>query len=662
MVRAAGGPGTNYYGLSNSGCDGTYALPIHSMGSDTSVDEMRANPEGSCLMVCREFFSMAIGFSHGKVQAVYNQLLKWERLGPPERVFRQRDAVALETTKAAIQQVAKSIADTSPKNPDTLEMPFFQKLLLYRILLAENSKHNLFPTGIPSSRTFYRALKGLPHIVFHRHKEFGRCTRCALLTAIYLNVHLPTRKRQLALTAFFDHQIWVKLERQVYYDVRALAKQELKRVMSIGMDAMDQNTSRLPHIMRNVCPTSLKDAELPRMKIVSVLNHGRGTYVFAVPPGEQHGANMTCSILLKSISYGFERFGAEQRPVFLHLQMDNTSGENKNHTTLRFLAWLIFKGVFKEIELQFLPVKHTHDDYDVTHATMGVAFANSTFSTVSEMADIAVGALSNSCEQLRQAHCAAAGHYDSIARSSSSTRRESIFSTDWGGEKTAMLSTSETAEEVRFDKLYSQWDIKTWLETASEQPAAETIRLENCRSFLLRMESDTQAKSRAKANSSSSPNQKGVALWATMDMHQSMEADPVCTFFWGENLLKEAPGVSYNSQEGWQRLGEWPLLSISVRSINFNHFSGLNFIIIIPIHQTLYLLADEVLTTDQFAAASADIKSREKQKSLQHRQRRAESAKKVIAVCTHTSNLILFCLPVCLSVYLSICLSVYLSV
>jgi hypothetical protein len=42
--------------------------------------------------------------------------------------------------------------------------------------------------------------------------------------------------------------------------------------------------------------------------------------------------------------------------VVLFLQMDNCGRENKNHTVLAYLAWLVQEGVFHRIYIDFLPV------------------------------------------------------------------------------------------------------------------------------------------------------------------------------------------------------------------------------------------------------------------------------------------------------------------
>jgi hypothetical protein len=51
-------------------------------------------------------------------------------------------------------------------------------------------------------------------------------------------------------------------------------------------------------------------------------------------------------------------------PPILFLQLDNTGKDNKNKHMVSFLAFLVARGVFIEIQVSFLPKGHTHEDID----------------------------------------------------------------------------------------------------------------------------------------------------------------------------------------------------------------------------------------------------------------------------------------------------------
>ena len=56
--------------------------------------------------------------------------------------------------------------------------------------------------------------------------------------------------------------------------------------------------------------------------------------------------------------------GARPLPPNLFLQLDNSAKDNKNQYLMAFLSLLTARGVFKEIQVGFLVVGHTHEDID----------------------------------------------------------------------------------------------------------------------------------------------------------------------------------------------------------------------------------------------------------------------------------------------------------
>jgi hypothetical protein len=51
-------------------------------------------------------------------------------------------------------------------------------------------------------------------------------------------------------------------------------------------------------------------------------------------------------------------------PPVLHLQLDNTTKQNKGRFLMAYLGYLVQQGVIKEAYCNFLPVGHTHEDID----------------------------------------------------------------------------------------------------------------------------------------------------------------------------------------------------------------------------------------------------------------------------------------------------------
>ena len=84
------------------------------------------------------------------------------------------------------------------------------------------------------------------------------------------------------------------------------------------------------------------------------------------------------------------------------MQLDNTTGENKNETVLGFLAWLCAVGTFKKVTLSFLPVGHTHEDIDAVFGVL-MRYLNriDRISTLEELIQAIEDCLSSSMDGVR---------------------------------------------------------------------------------------------------------------------------------------------------------------------------------------------------------------------------------------------------------------------
>jgi len=68
-------------------------------------------------------------------------------------------------------------------------------------------------------------------------------------------------------------------------------------------------------------------------------------------------------LLITILSCYFSKIeNLSEKTVFL--QLDNCTGENKNWLLLQYCSMLVEMGKVKEIQVNFLPVGHTHIDID----------------------------------------------------------------------------------------------------------------------------------------------------------------------------------------------------------------------------------------------------------------------------------------------------------
>lgn len=105
---------------------------------------------------------------------------------------------------------------------------------------------------------------------------------------------------------------------------------------------------------------------------VEIMGYGSLFYEFWTHPTCKHGANVTCTLLLRSLSLYKEQYEGKPWPEVLFLQLDNTGKENKCDTVLAFCCWLVEAGVFQEVRVAFLPVGHTHVRIDQKFSRISV--------------------------------------------------------------------------------------------------------------------------------------------------------------------------------------------------------------------------------------------------------------------------------------------------
>ncbi|KAI8522104.1 hypothetical protein Bbelb_018580 [Branchiostoma belcheri] len=120
---------------------------------------------------------------------------------------------------------------------------------------------------------------------------------------------------------------------------------------------------RIPHGSRLTGhQTDLTTADLMKVHVSGIISHGHGLRATYVDFFEySHDSNLTLNLLLKLLA---KLSTGSQLPPILFIQADNCYRENKNKFMLAFLDLLVHKRIFREIQLSFLMVGHTHEDID----------------------------------------------------------------------------------------------------------------------------------------------------------------------------------------------------------------------------------------------------------------------------------------------------------
>jgi hypothetical protein len=205
--------------------------------------------------------------------------------------------------------------------------------------------------------------KGLGNVKCSKSKgSFAMCDICASCTGKMKNAANKVEYEEWKKKRD-DHFTLQREQRRVYYQNRLKGQRQPTEVLSMIIDAMDQKKTELPVMNRK----KKKDSNMQfiKQKIMAVIAHGHGRYLYAAHPPLPTGANFTIECLWRTLmKLDDEHTGrGECLPKRLIVQMDNAS-DNKANAMLCFASHLVEGGVFEEVELNFLMVGHTHEDID----------------------------------------------------------------------------------------------------------------------------------------------------------------------------------------------------------------------------------------------------------------------------------------------------------
>jgi hypothetical protein len=95
-------------------------------------------------------------------------------------------------------------------------------------------------------------------------------------------------------------------------------------------------------------------------------------HVLLAEKWDQAKPQVTVTVLLSTIRAVYNDTG--RLPPVLKVQLDNPTGENKNHDVFSFFGLLVGVRVFDEVHVSFCVVGHTHLDIDQVFSRYSVAF------------------------------------------------------------------------------------------------------------------------------------------------------------------------------------------------------------------------------------------------------------------------------------------------
>ena len=220
-------------------------------------------------------------------------------------------------------------------------------------------------TGFPKvSKQYFREVKRtdarVKNIILRRYLRFAKCNDCVAFRRDRNETRDEQELRDISRKER-KHKVFVKQERGSYWTRRARARQYPESYLSLIIDGADQSTFGAPHFLEKDHDTQA--AHNLNVKLMGVIAHGVGSWVFTHLDHVRAGANATLDCLIRVLQEVHHARGGKLPPK-LYLQLDNTAKQCKNKYVMALLALLVEHGVFREIVVSFLPVGHTHEDID----------------------------------------------------------------------------------------------------------------------------------------------------------------------------------------------------------------------------------------------------------------------------------------------------------
>ena len=231
-------------------------------------------------------------------------------------------------------------------NSNTTELPVGTKRQVYlRFRVHVEGLQDIQKQACTES-WFYRVWKQeCPNITVPKRCKFSKCDACAEFKALLTDCRSNFEQRKAVVVEFDKHLTAQMLERNLYYQKRDHARNYPDECMSLICDGMQQHTTQLPCFRYG--SKKLWASTKLQAHVVGVLDHGSQPQVYIHDPTVGGGPNLIMQCVWNAMQHTLKTRG--KLPPLLYLQLDNTSGENKNHWVFEFAALLVENGYFEEV-------------------------------------------------------------------------------------------------------------------------------------------------------------------------------------------------------------------------------------------------------------------------------------------------------------------------
>lgn len=205
-----------------------------------------------------------------------------------------------------------------------------------------------------------------PHVAQAKDESMFHCDTCLRLREELRSLTNTKDAKQAVIAKQQEisrHRAVVALERRLYKEHQLLGRTMPEDVMCLIIDGMDQTTCCLPQWGKARGDQLDKQMLLgPKAHLTGVRDHNAQVYCYWAFDHVPKDGALVVNCLLLTLNTFRKKRGFLPRMLFI--QLDNTKKENKNYLVMGLLSHLL-KTVFgTKIQVNFLPVGHTHEDID----------------------------------------------------------------------------------------------------------------------------------------------------------------------------------------------------------------------------------------------------------------------------------------------------------
>jgi hypothetical protein len=302
-----------------------------------------------------------------------------------EHMYR-RDSPKRMSASAFLSNIINELGEHMP-DTDQIHLPQATKRQVHNLFLHHCTKYS----ETSCTYEYFRLLwvNDFPHVKTPKSKRFAKCVECADYLKKLKKTTIQSDKVAIR-EAFNNHMDEARKERLDYHARRLRSKTNPEEILCIIIDGMDQSKTDLPHWRRDTKRT--EQMQKCKTHVMGAIAHGHGSYVSVCPPWVSDNGNLTSDFLRKILLDISSRDGYVLPPK-LSLQLDSAS-VNKNKSFMAFLSLLVESGVFKEVQVNFLIVGHTHEDIDQMFSCFSRALRQNDAYTFDEMYQIFQGGYS----------------------------------------------------------------------------------------------------------------------------------------------------------------------------------------------------------------------------------------------------------------------------